>query len=96
MDGLGYPEGLVGADIPYLARVLAVADTFDALRSDRPYRTAASVDEGISVVVENSGTQLDTEVVEAFLEVMKSGDGAMPAFPALSTRSGSAAGFGSA
>ena len=96
IDGLGYPEGLVGTEIPYLARILSVADTFDALRSDRPYRAAASVEEGIRVVVAHSGTQLDSEVIEAFVEVMKSGDGSMPIMPTMMTRSGAAVGFGSA
>ena len=80
-DGFGYPEALGGTDIPYLARILAVADTFDALRSDRPYREAGSIDDSVKEIVGNSGTQFDPHAVEAFVEVMKSGDATLLAMP---------------
>jgi len=66
MDGRGYPDGLAGDDVPKAARVLAVADTFDALTSDRPYRPAVSIEKALQILREASGTQLDGEVVEAF------------------------------
>jgi len=66
-DGKGYPEGLEGERIPLLARILAVADTYDAMTSTRPYRRALSHDEAIRELKANSGTQFDPEVVRAFL-----------------------------
>ncbi len=66
-DGKGYPEGLEGEKIPLLARILAVADTYDAMTSTRPYRRALSHDEAIRELKENAGTQFDPEVVKAFL-----------------------------
>jgi len=66
-DGKGYPEGLEGERIPLLARILAVADTYDAMTSTRPYRRALSHDEAIRELKANSGTQFDPEVVKAFL-----------------------------
>ena len=83
LDGLGYPEGLSGTDIPLLARILCVADTFDALRSDRPYRPGRNAEESLEVIVECSGTQFDPEAVEAFVEVMSSGDVALRAMQAV-------------
>ena len=96
IDGLGYPEGLSGSDIPLLARILCVADTFDALQSDRPYRPGRNAEESLEVIVACSGTQFDPEAVEAFVEVMSSGDVALRAMQAVGTnRAGLAAGFGS-
>ncbi len=66
-DGKGYPVGLKGEDVPLGARVFAVADAFDAMTSNRPYRRALSVDKATEEIVSNSGTQFDPEVVEAFL-----------------------------
>ena len=95
-DGLGYPEGLRGTDIPFLARILCVADTFDALRSERPYRPGRNAEESLEVIVECSGTQFDPEAVEAFVEVMSSGEVALRAMQAVgASRAGLAAGFGS-
>jgi len=70
-DGLGYPCGLKGKDIPFAARVLAVADVFDAMTSFRPYRTSLSMQEALEELQRNSGKQFDPEVVAAFLEMMK-------------------------
>jgi HD-GYP domain-containing protein (c-di-GMP phosphodiesterase class II) len=66
-DGKGYPEGLSGDNIPLHARIVAVADTFDAMTSTRPYRDGLSVDIAINEIKKNSGTQFDPKVVDAFL-----------------------------
>ncbi len=67
-DGQGYPLGLGGDDIDLCARIIAVADVFDALRSDRPYRSGMALNEVVDVIKSGSGTQFDPEVVSAFLE----------------------------
>ncbi|MBP7146214.1 MAG: HD domain-containing protein [Acidobacteria bacterium] len=69
-DGRGYPDRLAGEQIPLLARVLAVADVYDALASDRPYRPAWERRRVLAYLRENSGTQFDPVVVEAFLGVI--------------------------
>ena len=66
-DGRGYPWGLAGPEIPLGARIVAVADTFDAITSARPYRAAELHREAIATIRECSGSQLDPEVVNAFL-----------------------------
>lgn len=68
-DGSGYPRGLRGAEIPLPARLFAVADTLDAITSDRPYRRAQSFERARTIIQEGSGTQFDPEVVRAFLTV---------------------------
>jgi putative nucleotidyltransferase with HDIG domain len=68
-DGKGYPSGLAGTDIPLGARIFAVADTMDAMTSDRPYRRALSFRDTFSEIARCSGTQFAPRVVEAFLEV---------------------------
>jgi HD-GYP domain-containing protein (c-di-GMP phosphodiesterase class II) len=68
-DGSGYPSGLAGRDIPVGARIFAVADTLDAITSDRPYRKARSFDAAREEVLRCSGTQFDPAVVEAFLKI---------------------------
>jgi putative nucleotidyltransferase with HDIG domain len=70
MDGSGYPRGLSGIDIPLEARIVAVADTYDVLISDRPYRKARSRAESIRILREESGTHLDGNAVEALLRVL--------------------------
>ncbi|MCK9182629.1 MAG: HD domain-containing protein [Fibrobacteraceae bacterium] len=70
-DGKGYPQGLKGKEIPLSARIMAVADVFDALISTRSYKKAISFDEAIEVIQEESGSHFDPEVVEAFLSVAK-------------------------
>jgi len=67
-DGGGYPSGLVGDEAPLGARIIAVADTFDALTSARPYRPATSHKQALALIAELSGTQLDPTVVRAFLK----------------------------
>ncbi len=66
-DGSGYPDGLVGTAIPLGARIVAVADVFDALTSDRPYRAAMDKQTAIEHLVEHAGRTLDEDVVAAFL-----------------------------
>lgn len=66
-DGSGYPRKLKGEDIPIEARIMTVADIFDALISDRPYKKGWTVDEAWNEIVSNSGTAFDPIVVEAFI-----------------------------
>ena len=66
-DGKGYPRALGGEDVPLGARIFAVADTFDAMTSDRPYRRALPWEAARDEIVRHSGTQFDPQVVEAFL-----------------------------
>jgi HD-GYP domain-containing protein (c-di-GMP phosphodiesterase class II) len=68
-DGGGYPRGLKGEEILPSARIFAVADSFDAITSDRPYRRASSFESGRQIIRECSGTQFDPEVVSAFLSI---------------------------
>lgn len=70
-DGTGYPEGLKGDLIPLDARIIAVADTFDAITSTRSYRKARSKDFAVNEIQKNSGIQFDPRVVEAFLRLIK-------------------------
>lgn len=70
-DGKGYPNGLVGTNIPLRARIVSVADAYDAMTSDRPYRKALSKEVAIEELKKNSGTQFDPEIVDCFLEVLK-------------------------
>jgi HD-GYP domain-containing protein (c-di-GMP phosphodiesterase class II) len=72
IDGKGYPSGLKGEKIPLHARVIAVADTFDAISSTRAYRSAKSTDETMSIIREVSGSQLDPQVVAALVEIIDS------------------------
>ncbi len=73
-NGSGYPHGLAGEAIPFLARIFAVADVFDALTSDRPYRPAWPVDKAIGYLREEAGRQFDPQVVEAFLRLLERGE----------------------
>ena len=68
-DGAGYPDRLAGERIPLSARVFAVADTLDALTSDRPYRAASSFRDARRVIAEASGTQFDPTVADAFDDI---------------------------
>lgn len=69
-DGLGYPDGLSGEQIPLPSRIIAVADIYEALTSDRPYRKAYTKEQAIEMIKQMSGNVLDPKVVEAFLKVM--------------------------
>ena len=71
-NGKGYPYGLIGDQIPLLARIISVADAFDALTTDRPYRRAHSIAEALEVLRECSGTQFDPKIVEAFIKGLES------------------------
>jgi HD-GYP domain-containing protein (c-di-GMP phosphodiesterase class II) len=71
MDGSGYPEGLAGEAISLDARIFAVADCFDALIADRPYRAGLPCEGVIKMIVEESGRHFDPKVVEALLRLMK-------------------------
>lgn len=68
-DGKGYPDGLVGEKIPFFSRILSVADTFDALTSDRSYREKASESLAIGIIKENAGGQFDPEIAAVFLNL---------------------------
>jgi HD-GYP domain-containing protein (c-di-GMP phosphodiesterase class II) len=68
-NGLGYPRGLKGLEIPLAARIFAVADVWDALRSDRPYRKSWSRAEVLGHIKSLSGIHFDPSVVESFLQV---------------------------
>jgi|GEM_PF-1188834 putative nucleotidyltransferase with HDIG domain len=71
-DGSGYPDGLSGNDIPWGARLIFVADFFDAMTSDRPYRAAWAVEETIKVILHNRGTLFDPEIADVFIDLVKS------------------------
>ncbi|MDH4139829.1 MAG: HD domain-containing protein, partial [Coriobacteriia bacterium] len=73
-DGDGYPAGLKGEEIPLLARVLTVADAFEAMTADRPYRSGRSISQGIEELRRCSGSQFDTRIVEAFIEALEASD----------------------
>jgi|GEM_PF-1894996 len=72
-DGKGYPDGLKGEEIHLYARIVAVADAFDAMTSDRSYRKAMKVEDAVEEILRNSGTQFDPKVVEAFYRAYKNG-----------------------
>jgi putative two-component system response regulator len=67
-DGSGYPDGVAGEDIPLSARILALADVYDALRAHRVYKRAFSHDEARAIILEGSGAHFDPAVVQAFLD----------------------------
>jgi diguanylate cyclase (GGDEF)-like protein/putative nucleotidyltransferase with HDIG domain len=69
-DGLGYPHALLNSDIPFEARIVAVADAYEAMTSDRPYRNSIGYDAAIAELRRCAGTQFDARVVEAFIAVL--------------------------
>ncbi|GAW92394.1 HD-GYP domain-containing protein [Calderihabitans maritimus] len=77
-DGSGYPEGKAGEEIPLGARIIAVADAYDAMTSDRPYRRAFPKEKAIEELKKNSGKQFDPEIVKAFLKVLENSDDQPP------------------
>lgn len=89
IDGKGYPEGIKGHDIPLLARILCVADSFDAMTADRPYKKALPKEAAIEQLRQKAGTQFDPRVVETFLKIMENSKVAIS-----SPRSGDAASAG--
>jgi len=72
-DGAGYPDGLAGGRIPLSARIFALADSFDAMTSDRPYRRALSLDAAIEEIRLGAGSQFDPLAAERFLELVEAG-----------------------
>jgi putative two-component system response regulator len=66
-DGSGYPQGLVGEDIPISARIMAVADVYDALLSRRPYKDPMTHEEAVQIIIDGRGTHFDPDIVDAFL-----------------------------
>lgn len=71
IDGEGYPHQMPGGDIPLNARITAIADTFDALTSDRPYRDGMPVEKAIAIMESVKGTQLDGELVDIFIKKVR-------------------------
>ena len=69
-DGKGYPYGLTGENIPYLARILTVIDSFDAMTSNRPYNTCKSYEEGKEELIKCSGSQFDPKIVNEFIDII--------------------------
>jgi HD-GYP domain-containing protein (c-di-GMP phosphodiesterase class II) len=74
LDGRGYPYGLQGDQIPLLARVIAVADTFDALTTNRPYQQAHTPEQALQIIRNLAGKRLDPQAVEALLAVYGRGE----------------------
>ncbi|MGH7541000.1 MAG: HD-GYP domain-containing protein [Gemmatimonadota bacterium] len=74
-DGGGYPKGLRGEQIPLAARIFAIADSFDAMTSDRPYRSALTMEEAVAEIKAGAGTQFDPLCVEAFESLVVGDDG---------------------
>lgn len=72
IDGCGYPDGLKGNEIPLAARIVAIADTYHALTSDRPYRNGMSIEQAISILEEGAGTQWDADLVRSFIQIAPS------------------------
>ncbi|MGB9892827.1 MAG: HD-GYP domain-containing protein, partial [Candidatus Saccharicenans sp.] len=70
-NGTGYPDGLSRAAIPVAAAIISLADAFDAMTSDRPYRKALSQEEALKIIARNSGSQFNPELVALFLKIME-------------------------
>jgi hypothetical protein len=70
-DGTGYPAGLSGANIPYFARIIGIVDAFDCLTSTRSYRPARSIEETLTILVQDKVTHFDPELVDAFVDVIR-------------------------
>jgi hypothetical protein len=79
-NGSGYPDGLAGEQIPLGARIISVADTFDALTSNRPYRDAMRIEESIVILEEGSGRQWDPRVVAAMTSYLRELHGELPRY----------------
>jgi HD-GYP domain-containing protein (c-di-GMP phosphodiesterase class II) len=69
-DGRGYPDGLAGEDIPFLARILCVVDSYDAMTNTRPYRKAMRVEDAIVELLKNRNTQFDEKVVDCMVKLI--------------------------
>jgi putative nucleotidyltransferase with HDIG domain len=70
-DGRGYPSGLSAEEIPFLSRILAITDTFDAITNNRPYRQAQTIETAIGEIIKNKGTQFDPTVADHFLRILQ-------------------------
>ena len=70
-DGGGYPNGIAGEEIPIEARICAVVDVFDAVTVDRPYRKAVPHDEVIKMMIRDSGSHFDADVLDVFLDAIE-------------------------
>ncbi|MEK6680238.1 MAG: HD domain-containing phosphohydrolase [Nitrospirota bacterium] len=77
-DGSGYPDGLIGEEIPYCARIVAIADAYDAMSSDRPYRKALSQKEIRNEFSKNAGIQFDPEMAKTFIEILENRNNIIP------------------
>jgi len=71
IDGHGYPDGLAGEDIPLESRIIHVADAFEAMTSDRPYRDAPGEDFALEELAGDTGTQFDRRVVDALMTIVR-------------------------
>lgn len=71
IDGKGYPDGLKDQEIPFLARIVSVADAFDAMMSDRRYRSKLDLEAALNQLMDGAGTQFDEQVVQCFIEMLK-------------------------
>jgi HD-GYP domain-containing protein (c-di-GMP phosphodiesterase class II) len=71
LDGKGYPEGLKGDQIPFLAKIVSVSDAFDAMMSDRHYRTRLDLKSAIQQLMDGAGTQFDPDVVRYFVAMLE-------------------------
>ena len=71
-DGKGYPDGLIGENIPLLARIAAIADTYDAMTADRPYRKGCNIKEAIDEIKRHAGTQFDPNISKIFIHLLES------------------------
>jgi HD-GYP domain-containing protein (c-di-GMP phosphodiesterase class II) len=69
-DGQGYPARLKEHEIPFGARVIAVADSFEAMTSERPYRKALSVDQALQILLEDRGSQWDPSIINVFVDMI--------------------------
>jgi len=69
----GYPQGLAGTEIPLVARIIAIADTLDAITTDRPYRERSSLEEAVNEIENNKGTQFDPVLVDAVVRLFRDG-----------------------
>ena len=72
IDGKGYPEGLSNGDIPLAAKIVAIADTYHALISDRPYRKGMNIEKAFEILEEGAGTQWDADLVRTFIQIAPS------------------------
>ncbi|MDD3818800.1 MAG: HD domain-containing protein, partial [Actinomycetota bacterium] len=73
-DGKGYPKGLKGKKIPTLARIVSIADAFDSMTNDRPYRKAMTIEEAVNEIKKEAGAQFDPDFVELFTEILMRGE----------------------